>query len=336
MPRERIAYGVTAAACAFLAMQSCSQAQPFTDKTLTIYAGGPPGSGYDLYGRLLARHIGRHIPGRPNVVVSDMPAAAGIACANFIYGAAPKDGTALGIFSQGMAEDQVFETDGVRFDVSKLNWIGRISSNVEITYVWHTVPVKTIEDLKTRETVVAATGPSSLTFPHMLNAMIGARFKTVRGYVGTPDANLAMQRGEVDGATSSINTVNASHPEWFERKLITTIVQYALRRSPRLPDVPAVVELGRSPDDRAILTFFASSSAVGRSIVAPPGLSSERITILRAAFDETMKDPSFISEVQQARAELDPLPGEELQKTILQIVNISNADRARARDFRAR
>jgi tripartite-type tricarboxylate transporter receptor subunit TctC len=298
-------------------------------KPVTLYVAGPAGSGYDAYARLFSRYAGRHLPGNPDIIVSNMPGASGVICANFIYRLAPKDGTAIGLLLQWLAEEQVVGTSGAQFDAAQFGWIGRLSPNVEISYTWHTVPVHTIADLMNRETVFAATGGSSAFYPELLNKMIGARFKVVTGYLGTPTANLAMERGEVEGATSSLNTIKLAEPDWLPDKKINVLVQYSLRRDRDLPDVPAVVELARTPADKTILSFFSSGGAIGRSIVAPPGLSQESLTIWRTAFTRTMHDPAFIAEAERVKLDLDPLPGGELQALIQTAVSLSAADRER-------
>jgi len=306
----------------------------FKGKTVTVYDSSPAGSGYDLYARLFARHIGRHLPGTPNVIVSNVPGAGGIVCANLVYNTAAKDGTALGLIRQTIAEEQALQTDGVRFDVVKFNWIGRIASNVEITYVWHTVPIKTIDDLKTRETVFSTTGGSMPLFAQLLNTMIGTRFKLVMGYKGTPEADLALERGEVEGGTSSVNIMETTHKDWMTNELITILVQYALERHPFLPQVPAVVELAKTSEDRSLLEFLASASAVGLSILAPPGVPADRLAELRAAFDATMIDPEFLADIQHLGADFSPLPAEQVKKIIASTINVSATVRARAQALR--
>jgi tripartite-type tricarboxylate transporter receptor subunit TctC len=305
----------------------------FKGKTVTIYVGTPVGGGYDLFGRLLSRHLGRHLPGAPTVIVSNMPGGSGVICANFLYTAAPKDGTAIGILIQTMGEEQALGNDAVRFDVSRFNWVGRITSNVEMAYVWHTVPVKTIDDVKTRETILASAGPSSIAYPLLLNAMIGTRFKLVRGYQGTQNTHLAMQRGEVEGTTSSVNTVRTT-TDWLKTGMINILVQYAPERHRDLQNVPTVVELGKTAEDKALLGFLARASAVGRSFVAPPDVPPERLAVLRAAFDATMADPQFLAEIRQLKAEFDPMPGQQLQQLFGHGTELSPANRARVQAIR--
>jgi tripartite-type tricarboxylate transporter receptor subunit TctC len=298
-------------------------------KPVTLYVAGPAGSGYDAYARLFSRYAGRYLPGNPDIIVSNMPGAGGVICTNFVYNIAPKDGTAVGLVLQWLAEDQVVGTNGAQFDVARFGWIGRLSSNVEMSYTWYTVPVHTIADLMDRETVFAATGGTSVFYPQLLNKMMGTRFKVVTGYLGTPAANLAMERGEVEGATSSLNTIKLAQPDWLPDKKINVIVQYSLQRDRELPDAPAVIELARTAADKTVLSFFASSGAIGRSIVAPPGLPEESLTAWRTAFIRTMHDPAFIAEAERVKLDLDPMPGGELQVLVQTAVSLSAADRER-------
>jgi tripartite-type tricarboxylate transporter receptor subunit TctC len=189
--------------------------------------------------------------------------------------------------------------------------------------------VHTIADVLNRETVFAATGGSSVLYPQLLNKMIGARFKVVTGYLGTPAANLAMERGEVEGATSSLSVLKLAQPNWLSDKKINVIVQYSLQRDRELPNAPAVIELARTPADKTVLSFFASSGAIGRSIVAPPGLPEQALTTLRTAFIRTMHDPAFIAEAERVKLDLEPLPGGDLQALIQAALSLSPADRER-------
>jgi len=304
-------------------------------KTVTIYIGFGPGGGYDLYGRVLARHVGKHLPGHPIVVVSNMPGAASVRAANYVYGVAPKDGTALGIVAQSIGEEQLVGTAGVSYDIAKFNWIGRFAANVEVAYVWHAAPVRTIEDLKTTEATFAGTGPSSLIYPRLLNNVAGMKWKLVNGYNTTSVAHLAMQRREVDGATSSLNTLKTTQRDWLDSGLIRVLVQFTLKRSAELSAIPAVVEFGKTQEDKDVLSFYASSGAVGRAVIAPPDMPADRLKMLRAAFDATLKDADFLAEIETTKLEFDPLPGAELQKLVEASSKVSSAVIERARAVRA-
>ena len=323
-----------AAALAVAVLPMVAAAQDLAGKTVTIYVGFGPGGGYDLYGRVLARHLGKHLPGHPTVVVSNMPGAASIRAANYVYNVAPKDGTALGIVAQSIAEEQLLGTAGVSYDVTKLAWIGRLAANVEVAYVWHQAPVKTVGDLKTAEATFAGTGPASSVYPRLLNAMAGMKWRVIAGYNTTAAAHIAMQRREVDGATSSLNTLKTTQRDWLDQRLIRILVAFALTRRSDFAEVPAVVELGATQEDKAVLGFYANSGAVGRSVIAPPGMSADRIAMLRAAFDATMKDKEFLSEIETTKLEFEPMAGADLQALVDASTKVTNAVLARARAAR--
>jgi tripartite-type tricarboxylate transporter receptor subunit TctC len=327
--------------CAGLAVALALGAAPvsaqdtFAGKTVTISVGFGPGGGYDLYARVLARHLGRHLPGHPTVVVSNMPGAGSIRAANYIANVAPKDGSALGIVAQSVAEEQLLGVAGVTYDVAKLAWIGRIAANVEVTYVWHAAAVKTLDDLRSTEATLAGTGPSSSIYPRLMNTIAGMKWKVIAGYNTTSAAHLAMQRREVDGATSSLNTLRTTQRDWLDNGLIRILVQLAPKRSTELANVPAVVELAKAPEDRDVLAFYANSGAVGRAVIAPPGLPAERIAMLRSAFDATMKDAEFRVEIDTTKLELEPMAGAELQALVEASTRVPSAVLMRARAARA-
>jgi tripartite-type tricarboxylate transporter receptor subunit TctC len=332
--RSRLGRLALAAAVAVIGTGAIAQEPNLAGKTVTVFVGFGPGGGYDLYGRVLARHLGRHLPGHPAVVVSNMSGAASVRAANYVYNVAPKDGTALGIVAQSIAEEQLLGISGVSYDVTKLAWIGRIAANVEVAYVWHTAPVKTIDDLKTTQAAFAGTGPSSVIYPRLLNAIAGMKWKVVAGYNTTAAAHLAMQRGEVDGATSSLNTLKTTQRGWLDNRLIRILVALAPKRSAEFVDVPAVVELGATPEDKAVLGFYANSGAVGRAVIAPPGLQPDRVALLRRAFDATMKDAEFLAEIATTKLEYEPMSGVELQALVETSTQVSTAVLARARAAR--
>jgi tripartite-type tricarboxylate transporter receptor subunit TctC len=307
----------------------------FAGKTVSISVGFGSGGGYDLYARVLARHLGRHLPGNPTVVVANMPGAASIRAANYIANVAPKDGTALGIVAQSIAEEQLLGVSGVSYDVAKLGWIGRIAANVEVIYVWHAAAVKTLDDLRGTEATLAGTGPSSSIYPRLMNTIAGMKWRVIAGYNTTSAAHLAMQRREVDGATSSLNTLKTTQRDWLDNGLIRILVQLAPKRSPELATVPSVVELATAPEDRDVLAFYANSGTVGRTVIAPPGLPAERIAMLRSAFDATMKDTEFRAEIDATKLELEPMAGAELQALLEASTRVSSAVLARARAARA-
>ncbi len=292
----------------------------FKGKTVSVYIGFSAGGTYDLFGRLVGRHMGKHIPGNPTVVAQSMPGAGSFTLANWMYRIAPKDGTAIGIVSQTMAIEEMLKTPGVNYKAADFNWIGRATSNVEITLVNSNIKGNSIENAKVHETTLASTGAGSPDegYPKLLNGIIGTKFKLVGPYPGSTDGLLAMERGETDGAFTSWNTLKTTKRDWLEQKKVTMLVQYALERLPDMKDVPTMVELAKTPEDRELFAFYVSGGEVGRAFLAPPGVPADRVAILRKAFDETMKDPELLAEIEKAKLDFVPGTGEQLQKIIAQ------------------
>ena len=318
----------TAIFAAALACAACAHAQDavnFQGKTVTVVIGGETNSGFDTYGRLFARFLGAHLPGQPVVIVQSIPAAGGLIATNYLYNVAPRDGTVIGVIGQVAAIGQVLGTPGVNYDVRKLNWLGRLVSNSQILHTWYKSGITSIDDARTREVIVAGTGPtsSSVVFPRILNDLLGMKFKVVRGYTGPATATLAMQAGEVEGVVRPWNDIKAKSADWLRDKKIHLLVQYDLVRNPEIPDVPAVVDLAQNEQQRQLLGLFASGSDVGYPVVAPPGLASPLVVALRKAFDDVVKDPDFLAAARQEHLDLDPLSGERLKQINDDALNVS-------------
>jgi tripartite-type tricarboxylate transporter receptor subunit TctC len=274
-----------------------------------------------IYARAVARHMGRHIPGGANVVFRTMPGAGSMVAATHLFHVAPRDGTTIGFVAATIPLEELLGVGGVKFRSAEFNWIGRAGSGLNMTFVRNTSPVQSIEDVYKREVILGASGRSSTVYvyPAVLANVLGARFKMVLGYASSPDAMLAMERGEVDGHSTSLEIVRALHPEWLSEKKINILVQYSLRRHPLLADVPMSWELARNPEEQQILKIVANATEVGKMILAPPGIPADRVTALRRAFDATIKDPEFIEELKSNRVELDSLTGEDLQKVVVDL-----------------
>ena len=304
-------------ACAFVPSAASAQ-KFFENKTINLYIGFAPGGSYDYYGRLIARFIGRHIPGNPSVVAQNMPGAGSFRAANFIYSVAPKDGTAMGIVTQTLALEEALQTTGVQYKSAEFTWVGRATAILEVHLTWKGSKAKTIADAMQYEIPLAGTGSGSPSegYPKLLNALAGTKFKIVSGYPGSNQAMMAMESGEVDGALTSWNTLKRTRQHWLANKEINLLVQYALQRHADLPDVPAIVELGKNTADKQALGFYASGAEVGRSLIAPPDLPAERVKILRAGFDAMLKDPEFLAEVDKLGVEFLPASGGQMQKII--------------------
>jgi tripartite-type tricarboxylate transporter receptor subunit TctC len=304
----------------------------FQGKTITIYVDNPVGGGYDLNARVLARHLGDHIPGHPDIIVSNMPGAHGIRGANYIYNVAPKDGTALGAEIADLAEYQVEGIEGVSYDASRFGWIGSIAPTNIVLYVWHTVPVQSVADLRSRETILASFGPVP-TYAKLLEELVGARFKVVNGYDGINAANMALERGEVESSLSSLPVLRAYRPDWLAKKLIRIFYYEGFKRNPDLPDVPASIELAKTASDRSVMTFFNKNDAIGRAYVVPPGVQPQIFDTLRAAFDATMMDDKFLDDCRKSKVDVNPRSGAEVEKTVTEMINVDADTRARVREI---
>jgi tripartite-type tricarboxylate transporter receptor subunit TctC len=308
----------------------------FTGKTIRLYIGTGPGGGYDFYGRLVARHIGRQLRGNPAVVPQNMPGASSLTLTNFLYKSAPRDGTAVGIINQAMPTEQYLDIANSSYDAKRFQWIGRVSSAVEMAIVWHTVPVNTIEDVRTRETLMGGTGPTSSTvfIPYLLDNLAGMKFKVVTGFNGTTEIALAMERGEVEGSATPLESLTSYRADWVRDKKIKILLQYTAARDPEMPNIPTMVEMGRTEEARQILGFYASAAEIGRSIVAPPGMAPEVVTALRRGFDAMLSDGAFLDEVKRAGVQLKPMDGESLQELVAAVAKFPPALIEKARKAR--
>jgi tripartite-type tricarboxylate transporter receptor subunit TctC len=327
---------VTAALAFFAACAaSATESEPFfKGKVINLYVGFAPGGTYDYYSRTMARFIGRHIPGAPTVIVHTMPGAGSFQAANFLYAVAPRDGTALGMITQNAAIEEILRTPGVQYRATEFNWIGRVSGIREVHFTWKSAKAKTIEDATQHETQLAGTGPGSPSdsYPKLLNAFVGTRFKVISGYPGSTQAMLAMERGEVDGALTSWHTLNRAQPAWLANRDINLLVQYGFERHPDLPDVPTMLDLARTDEARQVFAFVLGNTLIGRSIVAPPGIPAERVKVLRDAFKATLDDPDFRAEIDKSQSEFDPAPGAAVQRYIQDTASVPKAvaDRVQA------
>ncbi len=321
---------------AALALPAAAQTVDFKGRQITVYVGTGPGGGYDFYGRLVARHIGKHLPGEPNVVVNNMPGAGSLRAANYLFEVAPKDGTAFGIITQTVALEEVLGTPGVRYKAADFTWIGRVTSNVEVQVINRTSPVKSIEDALKTQIPVCGTGPglASTVYPTVLNHVLGTKFKVIAGYAGSAECMIALERGEVDGALTSWNSLKTTQKSWVDDKKVNLTVQFNDRRHAELPAVPAVVELGKSNEDKQVLALYASGAVMGRAFVAPPGMPPERVKVLRDAFNAMLKDPEFLADIEKGKIEFDPAPGERLQEVVAEAAKIPPAVLQRAQAAR--
>lgn len=288
-------------------------------QAINAVIGYPPGAGYDLYMRTFARHLGKHLPGNPAVIPQNMAGAGSMRAANFLYNAAPKDGSTIGTFARGLAMQPLLDEQGIQYDARKFNWIGSLSADVSLVLSWHTTPFKTLDDVKKREMVVAATGTGadSVIFPYILNGVLGTKFKVITGYPGAADFMLAVERGEADGlAGVSWSTISAGKSEWIKERKINVIIQLGTKKHPELGAAPLVMELAKTDSDRGVLDLIFARQAMAYPIVAPPGVPKERVQILRQAFDAVMQDPDYLADARRQTLDTDSVKGADIAALI--------------------
>jgi tripartite-type tricarboxylate transporter receptor subunit TctC len=312
---------------AMAALPSAAAAQPadqfFKGKNIRLYIGFDGGGTYDYYGRLVARFLGRHLPGEPTVIAQSMPGSGSLRAANYLFSAAPKDGTALGVITQTTAIEDALRSPGAQFKAAEFNWIGRMTAILEVHFTWKTSKAMTIADARAHEIPLAGTGAGSPSegYPKLLNALAGTKFKIISGYPSSTAGMLAMERGEVDGALTSWNTLKRTRQQWLQNRDINVLVQYGAERHPEMPDIPSVLEVATTPEGRAALAFYISGAELGRSLVAPPGLPPDRVAQLRAAFDAMLKDREFLAEIEKGGQEFYPASGDQVQRLIAATAN---------------
>jgi tripartite-type tricarboxylate transporter receptor subunit TctC len=276
--------------------------------------------------------MGRHIPGQPTVVAQNMPGAGSLKAANYLYKFAPRDGSALGVVVESIALEQALSNPAAQYDAAKFTYIGRLATSNNILMQWHTSKVQSIEDSKRIRSSLGGTGPGSIaeTVPRLLNALAGTKFRLISGYPASNEA-IAMERGEVEGASSSWAAVSLGKKDWLRDKKIKIILQTAPERVRELPDATALPEIATTAQDRQVYQLYASSSAVGRSLIAPPGIPADRVAMLREAFRATVVDPEFLADIRKLEIDLEPLSGEALAELIVRTLNVPQAVRERAK-----
>src|SRR5215471_10505193 len=307
------------------AAPASAPAQPvesfYEGKTITMVIAGPPAGAYDVYARLAGRYLGKYLAGTPSIVPRNMPGAGGLIAANYMFNVAPRDGTVLGVLVPTFPLEERLGLPAAKYKAARFVWLGRLATQPNITFVMNTSKVKTIADAFDKVALLSATGRSATNaiYPTVLNNVLGTKFKVVTGYEGSAAAMLAMERGEVEGHSSTYDGLKNQHEDWIRTRKINILVQYLLMRHPELPEVPTSAELARTPEQAMILRSVSSASEIGKFILAPPGIPQERTGTLRRAFDAMVKDPEFIAEAARLRIELGPLPGIELQKIVEEV-----------------
>lgn len=312
---------MTAALALFTSPASAESADTI-DKPVIIYVAGTAGGGIDLFARIVARHLGQHIPGHPTVTVQDMPGAGGIRAANFLAQQAPKDGTAITTFAGGPILEPLIGSRKTDYNSSQFTWIGALTKDTGLCVAWGASPFKTIEDAMKREMIVAGTGAGSDTdtWPVILNELIGTKFKLVTGYLGTKETVIAVERGEAHGrCTFSLSALKTAKPDWLADHKINILLQLALEKSKEFPNVPLVFDYLKKPEDRQLVELMVGTTAMARPFAGPPGMPPNKAALLRRGFDATTKDPAFLAEITKINADVDPTTGEEVQKLVARL-----------------
>lgn len=309
-----------------LALSSASRAQPaaefYKGKNVDLYIGYSVGGGYDIYARLLARHIGRHIPGNPTVVPRNMEGAGSLRLANWLHRIAPKDGTAIGTIGRGIAFDPLLGGRKAEFKGTEFTWIGSANDEVSLCASWHLSGIKSFDDVRQKELVIAATGPSdeSQTVPKILNGVLGSKFKIIGGYTGSGQMTVSIERGETQGRCAfSWASMKATHRQWLDEKKINILVQVSYQKHAELPHIPLAGDLAKTPEQKQMIALFAARQVMGRPFYAPPDLPKDRAEALRKAFLATLNDPAFRAEAAKLRLDIAPVSGERVQGIVRDI-----------------
>jgi tripartite-type tricarboxylate transporter receptor subunit TctC len=289
----------------------------YKGKTITLTMGTGPGGSFDLYGRTIAEHMQRHIPGKPNIVVEYMPGAGGVVAGNHVYGPGPQDGTKM-LLSHAIPLVEMLEPGpGVKFKSAKLQWLGAYDAIVLTMNVWHTVPVKTLDELKTADITIGSFSKTHLThqWPVLLKEVIGAKYKVISGYKSGNDCNLAMERGEIHGWTPSYANLLGTKPNWVRDKQVRTLVQFSDARIPQLPDVPTLLEITPAKM-KDVVEFITAGTPFSRAIAVGPGVPADRVAALRKAFDDLMKDQAFLADAKKRKLDIGPRDGKQVQAMV--------------------
>lgn len=279
----------------------------YENNTLQVLVGYSAGGGYDTYARTLARYIGEHIPGNPNVIVKNVPGAGSLVLMNQIANTLPRDGTVFGTVARGSAFEPLFGNEQALFNPRELNWLGSLNNEVGMCAAWHTADVKTWEDLREQELLVGGTGAGADTdtFPRVLAEVMDFKFNMASGYPGSSEVNLAMERGEVEGHCSGGWTgVKGSWAPWIEEGKLNPLFQLSLTKHPALPNVPLIMDLAENAYQRQVFQLLFARQMMGRPYVAPPGIPADRLDALKKAFEATVRDPKFLAEAERKQLEI--------------------------------
>ena len=300
-----------------------SDANFYNRKQIRLIVSTDAGGAYDTYARLMAQVLKDHIPGNPTIVIQNMPGASGLKTANYMYTSAPRDGTVIASTHASILTTQLTSPGAATFESTRFSWIGSVTTDPFIGYVWHTVPIQTLDDTRKTEVIMGgvSVGASSVDYAIMARDMFGLKFKIVTGYKASNDVKLAMERGEVQGTfANGWSSIKTAEPEWLRDKKIRIIVQHGFRKLPELPDVPLFIDLAQNEADRQAMIFMLARQEVAKPYFAPPDIPSERLAVLRRAFDATVRDPKFAALAAKANIALEgPMTGDEVAALVAKV-----------------
>jgi tripartite-type tricarboxylate transporter receptor subunit TctC len=329
----RMALAASAVALAAAPALAQSPAEFYKGKTVQFSVGYSPGGGFDAYTRAAARFMGKHIPGNPNVIVTNMPGASSLTFVRHMQKIAPRDGTQFGMFNRGLIPKSVLEPKEVGVDFSAFTWIGSMNSELVVCYTWGGRGLKSLADVRKAKITLGETSRNSggYIYTSILRAMNPDNIRPVMGYTTTADIWLAMERGEIDGNCTVLTSIQAQRPEWWSKRMIDIHLQFAETKHKDLPNVPTIFELVESPVERQAINFLIASEAIGRPVIAPPGIPADRTAALRKAFVDTMNDPEFLAFAKKANMDIDVVTGEQATKIVEAIKNTPREAVERAR-----
>ncbi|MBX9778254.1 MAG: hypothetical protein K2Y71_28050 [Xanthobacteraceae bacterium] len=316
-----------AAAAVFAATPATAQqsvADFYKGKTVALLLGTGPGGSYDLYARIFAEHLSKHIPGNPNIVVEHMPGAGGVTAGNHLFGPGPQDGTKI-LLSHAIIMSEVLDPKaGVRFQSPKFNWIGTYDAIAHTLALWHESKAKSIADLKKPGTVIGSFAKAHFTYqmPALMKDVLGLDFKLITGYPTGQHNNLAMERGEIDGWAASWENLIGTRPHWIKEKKVNLLTQFLLERKPQIPDVPTLLELAPA-DKKDVVEFMSASTPFGRGVVMGPNVPADRVAAIRAAFQATVKDPAFLAMAEKRQVDIEWRDHQHTMSLVKKIVGAS-------------
>lgn len=311
-----------AGAFALIAAAPATAQEPnFAGRNLTMIIGFGPGGGYDQWGRIVARHIGKHLPGKPNVVPQNMPGGGSFNAANNIYNVAPKDGSVMAIIARDAPLGPIGGLGGARFDPLKMTWLGTPTTETNVCFLHSRAKVKSFDDLLKHEAIIGNTGAGTgtYTYPRALNGLLGTKFKLISGFPSSTEVMLAVDRNEVDGICESYDSAYGKHPDWFEKGVVNVLFQAGPEPNPEIKNAPYLFDLIKNPEHKQALEFLYAGQGIGRPFVAPPDMPPAVVKVLREAFAATMKDPEFLAEAKKLKLDVHPEDGAKLEALIRRI-----------------